>query len=137
MSLLRRKTVFAAKAESTVGTAEQSTTEAGGSTLRERYAAAGVFFEPAPGKAIDLGEREIIDLFDYNDDIVGQKPALYIHPRCQQLIDAQRAGVMGRSADAAVLQADREQALRMVELLKQENATNTTGQSGATPEGAQ
>lgn len=72
------------------GNAEQSTTEAGGSTLRERYAAAGVFFEPAPGKAIDLGEREIIDLFDYNDDIVGQEPALYIHPRCQQLIDALR-----------------------------------------------
>jgi hypothetical protein len=52
-------------------------------------------------------------------------------------VDAFRAGVMGRSADAAVLQADREQALRMVELLKQENATNTTGQSGAKPEGAQ
>jgi hypothetical protein len=51
-------------------------------------------------------------------------------------VDAFRAGVMGRSADAAVLQADREQALRMVELLKQENATNKTGQSG-TPEGAQ
>jgi len=50
-------------------------------------------------------------------------------------VDAFRAGVMGRSADAAVLQADREQALRMVELLKQENATNKTGQSG-TPEGA-
>jgi hypothetical protein len=51
-------------------------------------------------------------------------------------VDAFRAGVMGRSADAAVLQADREQALRMVELLKQENATNKTGNSG-TPEGAQ
>jgi hypothetical protein len=51
-------------------------------------------------------------------------------------VDAFRAGVMGRSADAAVLQADREQALRMVELLKQENATNKTGESG-TPEGAQ
>jgi hypothetical protein len=50
-------------------------------------------------------------------------------------VDAFRAGVMGRSADAAVLQADREQALRMVELLKQENATNKTGNSG-TPEGA-
>jgi hypothetical protein len=51
-------------------------------------------------------------------------------------VDTFRAGVMGRSADAAVLQADREQALRMVELLKQENATNKTGHSG-TPEGAQ
>ena len=51
-------------------------------------------------------------------------------------VDAFRAGVMGRSADAAVLQADREQALRMVELLKQENATNKTGESG-TSEGAQ
>ena len=45
-------------------------------------------------------------------------------------VDAFRAGVMGRSADAAVLQADREQALRMVELIKQENATNKTGESG-------
>jgi len=51
-------------------------------------------------------------------------------------VDTFRAGVMGRSADAAVLQADREQALRMVELIKQENATNKTGESG-TPEGAQ
>jgi hypothetical protein len=51
-------------------------------------------------------------------------------------VDAFRAGVMGRSADATVLQADREQALRMVELLKQENATNKTGESG-TSEGAQ
>jgi hypothetical protein len=45
-------------------------------------------------------------------------------------VDAFRAGVMGRSTDAAVLQADREQALRMVELLKQESATNKTGESG-------
>jgi hypothetical protein len=45
-------------------------------------------------------------------------------------VDTFRAGVMGRSADAAVLQADREQALRMVELIKQENATNKTGESG-------
>ena len=52
-------------------------------------------------------------------------------------VDAFRAGVMGRSADAAVLQADREQALRMVEVLKQENASNATGQSGTKPEGVQ
>ena len=51
------------------------------------------------------------------------------------VVDAFRAGVMGRSADAAVLQKDREQALRMAQALKAENATNKTGQSG-TPEGA-
>jgi hypothetical protein len=51
-------------------------------------------------------------------------------------VDAFRAGVMGRSADAAVLQKDREQAIRMVETLKAENAANKTGESG-NPEGAQ
>ena len=52
-------------------------------------------------------------------------------------VDAFRAGVMGRSADANVLQKDREQAMQMVELIKQQNATNSTGQSGAKPEGTQ
>jgi hypothetical protein len=51
-------------------------------------------------------------------------------------VDAFRAGVMGRSADAAVLQKDREQAIQMVQALKAENQTNKTGESG-TPEGAQ
>jgi hypothetical protein len=98
------------------GNAEQSTTEAGGSTLRERYAAAGVFFEPAPGKAIDLGEREIIDLFDYNDAIVGQEPALYIHPRCQQLIDALR-NYTGRDGEKGA-QKDPIDCLRYIALAK-------------------
>jgi two-component system chemotaxis sensor kinase CheA len=52
------------------------------------------------------------------------------------VVDTFKAGVMGRSADAAVLQADREQAIRMAQLLQQENATNKTGQSGA-PEGTE
>ncbi len=52
-------------------------------------------------------------------------------------VDAFRAGVMGRSADAAVLQKDREQAIQLAQMVRQENATNTTGQSGAQPEGAQ
>jgi hypothetical protein len=51
------------------------------------------------------------------------------------VVDTFRAGVMGRSADAAVLQKDRDQAIQMAQLLKQENATNKTGESG-TPEGA-
>jgi hypothetical protein len=52
------------------------------------------------------------------------------------VVDTFRAGVMGRSADAAVLQKDRDQAIQMAQLLKQENATNKTGESG-TSEGAQ
>ena len=51
-------------------------------------------------------------------------------------VDAFRAGVMGRSADAAVLQRDRELALQLAQTIKNENATNKTGQSGS-PEGAQ
>jgi hypothetical protein len=50
-------------------------------------------------------------------------------------VDVFRAGVMGRSEDANILMKDREQALRMAQALKAENATNKTGQSG-TPEGA-
>ena len=52
------------------------------------------------------------------------------------VVDTFKAGVMGRSADAAVLQKDREQAIQIAQLLKAENATNKTGESG-TPEGAQ
>lgn len=57
----------------------------------------------------------------------------------KNVIDAQRAGVMGRSADAAVLREDREAALRLLELINQQNATNQTGVSGqnGTPEGGQ
>jgi hypothetical protein len=50
------------------------------------------------------------------------------------VIDAQRVGVMGRSADAAVLQRDRELAIQMAQTIKAENAANKTGESG-TPEG--
>jgi hypothetical protein len=46
------------------------------------------------------------------------------------VINAQRAGVMGRSADANILQQDREQALRLMELVRQQNATNDLGASG-------
>jgi hypothetical protein len=46
------------------------------------------------------------------------------------VVDAYRAGVMGRSADAAVLQKDREQALQLAQTLQQENTTNNTGESG-------
>ena len=52
-------------------------------------------------------------------------------------VDAFRAGVMGRSADAAVLQKDRDQALQLAQMVRQDNATNQTGQSGTNPEGAQ
>jgi hypothetical protein len=52
------------------------------------------------------------------------------------VVDTFRAGVMGRSADAAVLQKDRDQAIQMAQLLKAENAANKTGESG-TSEGAQ
>jgi hypothetical protein len=45
-------------------------------------------------------------------------------------VDVFRAGVMGRSADAAVLQKDREQALRLYETIQREHATNTLGASG-------
>jgi hypothetical protein len=51
-------------------------------------------------------------------------------------VDAFRAGVMGRSADAAVLQRDRELALQLAQTIKAENATNKTGESGSS-EGAQ
>jgi hypothetical protein len=46
------------------------------------------------------------------------------------VVDAYRAGVMGRSADAAVLREDREQAQRLAQQLEADNATNNTGNSG-------
>jgi hypothetical protein len=46
------------------------------------------------------------------------------------VINAQRAGVMGRSADAAILQKDREQAMALMERVAQQNATNQLGESG-------
>jgi hypothetical protein len=48
------------------------------------------------------------------------------------VINAQRAGVMGRSADAQVLREDREQAIRLMQAIQQQNATNTLGESGDT-----
>jgi hypothetical protein len=46
------------------------------------------------------------------------------------VINAQRAGVMGRSADASILQQDREQALRLMEMMRRKNETNDLGESG-------
>lgn len=46
----------------------------------------------------------------------------------QNVINAQRAGVMGRSADAAILQKDREQAMALMERIAQQNATNQIGE---------
>jgi hypothetical protein len=46
-------------------------------------------------------------------------------------VDVFRAGVMGRSADAAVLQKDRAQALQLYEAIQRENAANQLGASGA------
>jgi len=51
-------------------------------------------------------------------------------------VDAFRAGVMSRSTDASILQADRDQAIRLMQQIKSQNSTNGTGESG-TPEGAQ
>ena len=46
----------------------------------------------------------------------------------RQLIDIQKAGVMGRSAEAAILQKDRDQALDLLDKISQMNATNTLGE---------
>jgi len=45
----------------------------------------------------------------------------------QNVINAQRAGVMGRSADATILQKDREQAIRLMEIVRQKNESNNLG----------
>jgi hypothetical protein len=46
------------------------------------------------------------------------------------VVNAYRAGVMGRSADADILRQDRETAFRLADKLEQQNAANTLGQSG-------
>lgn len=45
----------------------------------------------------------------------------------QQLLDAQKAGVMGRAQDQNILQADRDFALRVIDQLERQNATNQIG----------
>ena len=47
----------------------------------------------------------------------------------RQLIDIQRAGVMGRSADAAILQKDRELAMDMLERITAANQANQFGEN--------
>jgi hypothetical protein len=46
----------------------------------------------------------------------------------QNVINAQRAGVMGRSADAAILQKDREQAMALMDRIAAQNQTNQLGE---------
>lgn len=48
----------------------------------------------------------------------------------RNVIDAQRAGVMGRSADAQILAQDREAALRLLDLINQQNQSNEIGLTG-------
>ena len=52
----------------------------------------------------------------------------------QQLIDAQRAGVMGRSADAAILSQDRADALELARIIREDNAANTIGLPPGAPQ---
>jgi hypothetical protein len=44
------------------------------------------------------------------------------------VINAQRAGVMGRSADAAILQEDRRQAMELMERIALKNQQNQLGE---------
>lgn len=53
----------------------------------------------------------------------------------QQVLDAQKAGVMGRAQDQNMLQADRDFALRVIQQLESQNATNALGNSAPTPQG--
>jgi len=46
----------------------------------------------------------------------------------QNVINAQRAGVMGRSADAAILQEDRRQAMELMRSIAEQNQTNQLGE---------
>jgi hypothetical protein len=46
------------------------------------------------------------------------------------VVNAYRAGVMGRSADATILQQDRETAFRLADKIEQQNSANQLGQSG-------
>lgn len=48
----------------------------------------------------------------------------------KNVIDAQRAGVMGRSADAAILAEDRRAALELMKEIRGTNAANDLGNSG-------
>ena len=66
----------------------QAMTEAGGTNLRERFIKEGYIFEPAPGKEIQIGETEITERLTL-DPLTGQ-PTLFIHHRCENLIDALR-----------------------------------------------
>jgi hypothetical protein len=50
------------------------------------------------------------------------------------MVQAYKAGVMGRSADATILQQDRETAFRLADKIAQQNETNMLGQSGQTSE---
>lgn len=50
------------------------------------------------------------------------------------VVQAYKAGVMGRSADATILQQDRQTAIQLAEKIAQQNAANTLGQSGKTSE---
>lgn len=47
------------------------------------------------------------------------------------VVDAYKVGVMGRAQDAQILQADRDTALRIAEMLSAQNDTNNLGDSGA------
>ena len=46
------------------------------------------------------------------------------------VVNAFRAGVMGRSAEADILQQDREDAMRLAQQIQQQNQTNQLGESG-------
>ena len=47
------------------------------------------------------------------------------------VVNAYKVGVMGRAQDAQILQADRDTALRIAEMLSAQNDTNNLGDSGA------
>jgi len=46
------------------------------------------------------------------------------------MVNAYRAGVMGRSADADILQQDRDSAMELMEEIRKQNESNQLGQSG-------
>ena len=96
-------------------------------------------------RKLDLEEKKLltdaankVDEMEYKQDKAGGELLLAKQKQVageelgerKLVVDAYRAGVMGRSADAAVLQKDREQAIQLAQALKAENATNKTGESG-------
>jgi hypothetical protein len=96
-------------------------------------------------RKLDLEEKKIIadaankvDEMEYKQDKAGGDLLLANRKQIssEELserkleVDVYRAGVMGRSADAAVLQKDRDQALQLAQTIRQENASNQTGESG-------